>query len=173
MDEILFREEQKPRQWWVQLLVIAYSVFITYEIFKNIVYSIPIFVMGVYVPPSVAVAVWFLLGVLVPVLYYRSKLLTEVRQDGLYIRYVPFHNDFALISFEDIESIEEIEYDPIKDYGGWGIRYGAKGNALNAYGNKGVLLNYKEKRSMLIGSQKSKELADVLNKLYDSIYKVD
>jgi len=95
-------------------------------------------------------------------LFYSLKLITEVRNDGLYIRFFPLSH--RIIPFENIKYCEVRTYRPIKEYGGWGIRYGRKGKAYNVSGNRGVQLKLSEGKPLLIGSQKPEELARTINK---------
>jgi hypothetical protein len=59
-----------------------------------------------------------------------------------------------------------ILYNPIRDYGGWGIWYGrgSKGNAYNVSGNKGVLLTTCDGAKVLIGSRDTKVLAQTIRR---------
>ena len=61
-----------------------------------------------------------------------------------------------------IASAEAVTYSPIADYGGWGIKWGRGGIALNARGNRGVQLTLRDGRRVLIGSQKPDALAEAL-----------
>ncbi|MHC4338483.1 MAG: hypothetical protein ACYSTG_11155 [Planctomycetota bacterium] len=59
-------------------------------------------------------------------------------------------------------------YKPIREYGGWGIRYSFRkgiGRAYNMSGNKGVQLVFKNGKKLLIGSQKPDELAQAINSI--------
>ncbi len=62
----------------------------------------------------------------------------------------------------DIVSFEVVTYSPIADYGGWGIKWGRGGLALNARGNRGVRLTLRDGRRVLVGSQRPGELAAAL-----------
>lgn len=86
----------------------------------------------------------------------KMRLITEVRNDGLYVRLIPFN--FRRIPFEDIASATVRRYRPILEYGGWGIRYGPKGMAYNASGDRGVQLVLHNGQHILIGSQQPEEL---------------
>lgn len=94
-------------------------------------------------------------------LFYVLKLITEVRADGLYIRFFPLSH--RIISYESIISCNARTYRPILEYGGWGIRYGRHGKAYNVSGNRGVQLELSEGKPLLIGSQRSEELARAIN----------
>ena len=55
-----------------------------------------------------------------------------------------------------------MEYSPLKEYGGWGIKFGFKGKAYNVSGNKGVKIFLKNGLNIMFGSQKHKDLAKAL-----------
>ncbi len=55
-----------------------------------------------------------------------------------------------------------MQYRPISQYGGWGIRGFGKNRALNARGNRGVLLTKADGSTLMIGSQKPRELLEAL-----------
>jgi hypothetical protein len=59
------------------------------------------------------------------------------------------------------------KYNPIKDYGGWGIRWGSfrKGNAYNMSGNMGLQLVFKDGKKLLFGTQRSSELDQIIEQL--------
>ncbi len=94
-------------------------------------------------------------------LMWVARLVTEVRDDGIYIRFYPFHRGFHGFLWEEIESFEARTYRPILDYGGWGIRFGSGGKAYNVSGNRALQLALGGGGSgrVLIGSQRPEELA--------------
>jgi hypothetical protein len=96
------------------------------------------------------------------VLFAFARLITEVQSDGLYIRFIPFHPRFLRFSRETLLHWEAVKYNPLLDYGGWGIRYGLKGRAYNVRGNKGVQLELRDGKRVMIGSQRAEELARAL-----------
>ncbi len=97
------------------------------------------------------------------------RLDTEIREDGIYYQLFPFHFKMRKIAFDDIEKVYVRKYNPLMEYGGWGIRLGlfGKGWAINISGNKGIQIEFKnkKKRKFLLGTQKPEEVEAVLNKL--------
>jgi len=88
-----------------------------------------------------------------------NRLETEVRADGLYVRYFPFHRRFRRFEAEDLSECFARKYRPILEYGGWGIKGGWKGGrAYNVSGNEGVQLVFKNGKRLLIGSKEANEL---------------
>jgi hypothetical protein len=92
---------------------------------------------------------------------WAARLVTEVRDDGIYVRFHPFHRDFRGFLWGGIDSFEACTYRPILEYGGWGIRFGSDAEAYNVSGNRGLQLDLKWGRPgrVLIGSQRPEELA--------------
>ena len=97
-----------------------------------------------------------------------QKLEPEVRTDGLYVRYFPFHINFKRFGADDLNKYYARKYRPIWEYGGWGIRGSfGKGKAYNVSGNKGVQLVFKNGRQLLIGSQRAEELEKAIRSIIE------
>ena len=84
------------------------------------------------------------------------RLTTTVTTDSVTVRLGVFYR--TRIPLTEIRQAEAVEYRPIADYGGWGIRGFGRRRALNARGNRGVLLTRTDGSTLLIGSQKPREL---------------
>jgi hypothetical protein len=63
----------------------------------------------------------------------------------------------------EIQAVETVTFDPERDYGGYGIRSGRKGKAYLASGNRGVRLKLVNGATLVVGSQRSEELAGILS----------
>jgi hypothetical protein len=159
---VVFKELQqfRKRWFWAMLapfslfLIILYGAGINRQIFLGKPWGDRPVPDGVLVVVGVVV---ILIAIGLPTLFYLMKLVTIVRTDGLFIRYVPFVN--RKIEFDNITRCEALTYRPIRDYGGWGIRGGKKGRAYNISGNRGVQVELSTGERLLIGSQRANELA--------------
>jgi hypothetical protein len=58
-----------------------------------------------------------------------------------------------------MESFEAVTYRPIRDYGGWGIRWGPGKLAYNVSGSEGVRIDRSDDRELLVGSRQPYDLA--------------
>jgi hypothetical protein len=108
------------------------------------------------------------LGPLVMVLLFLLlQMETEIRKEGVYFRFRPFQWKFKLIRWEDIEKAYVRKYRPLVEFGGWGIRFGLPkfGRAYNVRGNMGLQLELRNRRKILLGTQKPDELERALNNL--------
>ena len=157
---IFFREVQHFRQPWLWFIVLAVSGVAIYSMVEQLILGKPF--GDNPAPDPVVLIVGIVFGLALPLLFYVMNLTTEVREDGLYYRLFPFHWSFQSIGGSDIDKFESITYRPLRDYGGWGIRYGFNGKAYNVSGNRGVQLQLRDGRQVLIGSRKPEDLADAL-----------
>lgn len=164
-NPVLFREVQKMYQMWIRLVVGVPVVFSWYGAYQQLFLRKP---FGNNPAPDWMMLVLLLvLGVLFPLFFYSLKMITEVRKDGLYVRFHPFHFSFRSFPIKTIQSYEVMTYRPIRDYGGWGIRYGLKGIAYNAKGNRGVLFEFAEGskvKKLMIGSQVPETLSEAVRR---------
>ncbi len=69
------------------------------------------------------------------------------------------------VDLSSVTRLEVIQYRPLRDYGGWGIRYGRDGERiLNARGDRGVRLHFADGQRLVIGSQNPELLASALER---------
>lgn len=152
----LFHEEQRFGQWWFWLIILAGISPAWYLWWKMLILrraSQP-----EVAPDAIVWLVWLGVGVVLPVLFASMRLITQVRYDGVYVRFVPFHWRWVKIEPERIQGVKAREYNALLEYGGWGIRYGAQGKAYTVSGKQGVELEFADGSILLIGSQKAEEL---------------
>ena len=142
--ENLFIEKQKFTQWWVWVILLF-----------SIIFHI--------VDAEQVSSVYLLIMLLIIVFIYSITLTVKVKSEGLHYQFFPIHFKSHIIYKHDIEKLESLQYNPILDYGGWGIRHRFKGKAYNIRGNKGVKIYMKNGKTILFGSQKYKELEKALN----------
>jgi hypothetical protein len=104
---------------------------------------------------AVMLAVIALLGALLTL-----RQTTTVTKDSVSVRYGFLYE--TRVPLTEIALAEAVEYAPLREYGGWGIRGSRRRRALNARGNRGVLLTRTDGTTLLVGSQRPRELLDAL-----------
>jgi hypothetical protein len=164
-ENIIYQEEQKFALWmrWLVYLSMGLSVVISVlaltklpaadnpQVRRQIVLGITV---GIGVP------------IVISALFFLLKLQTEVRPDGIYVRFFPFHIRFKRFAREDLSECYARQYKPILEYGGWGIRYSLRnGRAYNVSGNKGVQLVLSTGKKLLIGSQNPEQLEAAIHSI--------
>ncbi|WP_078555964.1 DUF6141 family protein [Bacillus alkalicellulosilyticus] len=160
--KVLYREVQRPRHilWWVTILLVA--SFMWYWFIQQIIFGVPV---GDKPAPDVfTIIFWLIFGVIFPVVMLGIlKLIIEVRNDGIYIRFVPFHFQYEQFLFKDIHDYDNITHSQFKRFGGPGIRFNLKGEtAYNLNGKEGIELRLKYE-TVIIGIQKPNEFKKALD----------
>jgi hypothetical protein len=123
--------------------------------------------MAPHRPGAVGLAVGLGGGLVLPVLIVVGllRMTTEVGPADLrvWFGWIPTYRRVILIG--TIQRLEVVNYRPIADYGGWGIRQGRDGvRVLNARGNRGVRIDLTDGTKLLIGSQQPEDLARALER---------
>lgn len=165
-----YKEVQKFSQPWLWIGLII-SGMITTGIFGSGIYrqvilghpfgNHPMSNNGL-IAASVLVAFVFLS---VATLLLIARLTTIIDGAGIAFRFFPFQVSFRRIDWDEVETSEVVTYNPVRDYGGWGVKSGKKGKAFNVCGDKGLALHLKKGKNILIGTQKDREMRDFLAKL--------
>jgi hypothetical protein len=170
MDKLLFSEEQRFGQIWMRiplyLLAIGNIFLFGYGIYHQLIAGKswgdnPMSDMGLIIVTCLTLAIW--VGVFL--LFEKSKLITKIFETEIRLRFPPFFSKEKIIPFETIKMMEVRKYNPIWEFGGWGIRYGKKGKAYNVKGNIGLQIYFKSGKSLLIGTQKMDQVKWSINKM--------
>jgi hypothetical protein len=155
----LYHEEQRFRQWWVWLAVVAVAALAWWTLIQQILRGRPF--GDSPVPVWGAWLVWLLVGVGLPTLFLGLKMVTDVTSGQVVIRYRPLSR--RVIRLDEIEQVTARTYAAIKEYGGWGIKGWSRRNiAYNVSGYRGAQLVLKDGRRVMLGSQRPDELAQVI-----------
>ena len=150
----LFREEQRFNQPWVWAVVVVAAVAAWVGLAAVVLDSDD----GAGWPVAIVLV---LVGVGIPLLFGLARLTVEVLADRIEIRYRPFIA--RTIRLEDVVAAESVTYHPLREYGGWGIKgWSRRKIAYNVRGDRGALLMLAGGRTVLIGSQRSDELATAI-----------
>ncbi len=164
-NPVLFREVQKMDQLWVRFFVGVSVVVSWYGAYQQFFLRKP---FGDNPAPNwMMLGLLLVFGVLFPLFFHSFKMITEVRKDGMCVRFYPFHFSFIFFPIKTIQSYEVLTCNSIGDYGGWGIRYGPKGTAYKAKGNRGVLFEFMEKgkvKKLMVGSQIPEKLSEAIDR---------
>lgn len=160
--EILFKETQRFTQWWLWLILGGIFCFQLFRCINQIFFDVPFGNDPISDEGLIGLNI-FLLALLI--FFWQINLETVITKDGLYVKFFPFLFKFRFFSFSSISKVYVRKYSPLREYGGWGLRYGFGGKAYNIKGNMGLQIDFKDSSNLLIGTQKAEELAEVLGRL--------
>ena len=153
-----YSETQQFRQLWVWLVLSVCGVGVAVALVATrgdqsggaflLAVAITAFVFG-----ALLVVIWML------------KMTTTVSDTSLKVKFTPVPSG-RVFDARDISSAEPATYSALKEFGGWGVRWGWGGSrAYNVYGNRGVKITDNAGKVWMIGTQRPEELADAVNSL--------
>jgi hypothetical protein len=93
------------------------------------------------------------------------KMITQIRTDGIYVRFPPFQSSFSRYEWGNILDIYIREFDAIPEYGGWGIRFSPMGRGFILPGHTGIQIVLQDKSRILISTRMPEEVAEVLKRM--------
>lgn len=158
-EQVLFEESQRLNQWWIWTIILGVLGISIYAKIKTVQFNESLFNGSDF---SLIIPIFLL-----PALFYFLMLKTRIEENGIYVRFFPFHLKEIFIAWDQLETCSVRTYSPLGEFGGWGIKYGlgGAGKAYNVSGNQGLQLVFKDGSKLLIGTKKPIELQDIINKM--------
>jgi hypothetical protein len=138
----------------------------TWTMYVMIMTEVPVIILMIVLyattddKQEMAIALGVVIGslILVFILIFNLKLETRIDDKSISFRYTPFIRQWRSFQKETIKSYKVINYSPISDYGGWGFKGNKTTKAYSVLGDQGLLIDVGEKKKILIGTMKAKEL---------------
>jgi hypothetical protein len=151
----LFREVQTFSRWWLLVGVLPPIIPLIFILSdhsdKNFLF------------PMLLVII---ISAIVPFLLLIGSLTVELRPDSISFRLPPFALRWRSISKDDIAKIYIRKYEPVGEFGGWGVRWGMSGGrkdrCYSTRGNMGIQIELKDGNKILIGTQKPNEWQSII-----------
>jgi hypothetical protein len=160
-----FSETQRFSQWWLWLILGCAAL-------------LPVIIEGTAWQmgkqdsiSATAIGVSVVMSVLFTFMFSFLLLRTWIGAEGVSYQFSFFHRIPVKHSWDDIAQAYVRQYKPLREFGGWGIRYGMKkgrGMAFNISGNKGLQLVLKNGKNILIGTRRPDEIHALLTALKNS-----
>lgn len=158
----LFTEKQKFTQWWIWLLLLGFNGMIIFALIYQAGLGRP---FGNHPISDSGLWVMAIVTALVSIFFASVRLETRISSEGIHVRFFPLHSKEKTYHWEDIERAYLRSYHPLNEYGGWGLRISGRGQAYNISGNKGIQIEFRSGQRLLIGTQKEKQVKQVLEDL--------
>ncbi len=135
MEKMVYKEIQRSRQKWIWFLLIGILGLFFWGIIQQLILGKP---WGNNPAPDVVLILASIIPTGLFLLFFYSKLEITFTEKGIVYRFTPFHLKKHIIDWNRIEFAEVKKYDPIREYGGLGIKFGKRGKAYNVSGNIGL-----------------------------------
>ncbi|WP_340267620.1 hypothetical protein [Sphingobium mellinum] len=143
----MYNEDQMlPLPLLILVIVLSTSVFIAPLVFA---WHAGRFSPGMFWVIIAPIAITFLIMSL--------RLKTSLDDVEITVRIWPF--PAAQLKYTDIRKVEEIEYSPMADFGGWGIRYGLGGKIYSMRGSQALKLSLSSGKIVYLGTQEPRKLS--------------
>jgi hypothetical protein len=150
--DYLAYEEITPWPVWIWPIVVGSFLAGTWAVWREtsptsataVTSSVAVLVMG-------PLAMWALVGSLRVRVTHSSLLIGFGR-----LQWIQKH-----LPFSEITGIEPVRYSPIREFGGWGVRFGWGGKrAWTIRGNGAVRLTLRDGKQLYVGSDHPQRLAE-------------
>lgn len=133
-----FVERQRFNQWWLWLILLATTI-------------VPI-VLAILRKTSLGISVLIIIPILL--LFIFTTLRTKIDEAGFSFKFFPFTMSTHSVSWEKIKTISVKKYQPLRDFGGWGLRTSeSNGTAYTVKGKYGIQIELLNGKKVLIGTQ--------------------
>ena len=161
-----FQESQRFEKPAVDFILIVILIVFGYVYFQQAILGEPVGSL----PASNNGLIGGFITTLVALLILKSmRLKTKIDAEGIHYRVTPFYFSYRTIPWESVEEAYLRQYDALKEYGGYGIRFGfsGKGRAYTFGGNYGLQIQY-EGRKLLVGTQDANAMEAALKRYQPS-----
>lgn len=164
INEILFAERQRYKQWWLWLILLSINGLFLFAVFKQVVGGQQ---FGEKPMSNTGLLISTGFTIFLSILFFNFQLETIIKRDGIYVRFFPYFTKFKHYPWDKLSKSFVRKYSPIREYGGWGLRIGSfeKGNAYNISGDKGLQLEFTNNKKLLIGTNKPLEIEKILTEM--------
>lgn len=162
-EGVVYKETQSFRQWYIWIILIGINGLWVFGIYRQVIQGIP---FGNNPVSNNGLLLIAFLTVAFSLFFGNIKLTTIVKEDGIYVQFFPLQLSLKKYAFSELAHIYIRKYSGLKEYGGWGYRFGINGGmAYTASGSDGLQLVTIDGKKLLIGTQNPDELKEVLLRL--------
>lgn len=135
-DKLIYAESLNCKKWSYYLMPIALLPI-----------CIEYFIDKITLDDFIASFVLFLFFIAIG---FGLRLKWTISQDAFTFKYTPFYSQWRKIPMTEIKTMSVMKINPLKEFGGWGFRYGKLGQAFTTTGRmiihletvKGQKLNF-------------------------------
>lgn len=149
--------------------VVALNILFLFAFVQQVILGRP------FGPEPVADSILYIgTGIMLLVLFFlfSIKLKTRITEAGIFYRLYPFQLKEIKIEWSELRDAYMRDYNSFFEYGGWGLRSGTEktGKAVNtsASSGRGLQLQFKDGKRLLIGTRKPDTMAQLIENIIAS-----
>jgi len=155
--KILFSEQQKIREPWIWvILFFVFGGLVAASLIDLLRNGDEEAILGVYIMLGAFTFITLLFAVV--------KLDVVITTEGINIKFSPFHRSYRNYRWEEVVGAKVVKYSPVT-YRGWGVKMRGRTTAYNFFSSRGLLLELRNGRRIMIGTKKRLELEHALEKI--------
>lgn len=121
-------------------------------------------------PAWFVVLVWIIVGIVIPLFVFILRFDLQIEDGEIKFQYFPFHIKPKRLSIKEIQNYKIVRFDPLGDYGGWGIRKKANTIGYITASGRGVIVLLDGEMQLTFGSDQPKELYLAIDKVHKVLY---
>ena len=158
-ENVYFKETQRfMRNWmWLLFILLGFDCLFGYGVIKQVIFGQP---WGYRQGSDTMLLIFLGFGLLMTLFFVCLRLETRITEDGVYVKYFPFHFAYKRYAWTEISKSYVKQYYPLSN-SGWGISR----NSYTVSGAMGLQLEFVSGRRLLIGTNKPQELVETLNSI--------
>ncbi len=159
-NQPIFQESQQFRNVFLLILLGALTVLIAWAIIQQIILGKP---FGQIPAPDAMLYGILALILFIDLAFYSMKLKTRIFLDRIEVSFFPLVSK-KVYRLNELKDIEVSQYKPLREFGGWGVRFG-KGIAYSIAGSWGIILKTQKGKRIVIGTQVPDKAKEALSKI--------
>lgn len=149
-----FKEIQRINKWYIWIIPILLIFYSWFKIYVHINDE-----------KHLSSSIWGAIIILIIGFFlFIINLKTIINQDGLYLKFFPFHRKTIFYPWKGISKIQVRKYSPFKEFGGWGFRIGDM-KCYTVSGNYGIEVELTNGNKFLIGTGYPEKVESMINEL--------
>jgi hypothetical protein len=172
INSVIFKEQQRFSNWILWLMIISLAVAVWFWFVATVILSTSS-ASGLeesITPVWFVVLVWVIAGIVIPVFVFLLRFDLQIENGEIKFQYFPFHLKPKRLSIKEIKNYKIVRYDPLGDYGGWGVQKKKNTIGYITPSNRGVIVLVENEMQLTFGTDQPKELYLAIDKVHKLMY---
>lgn len=172
INSVIFKEQQRFSNWILWLLLISMAVGVWFWFIASVILSTGVSsgLEESITPVWFVVLVWLVLGVLIPIFVFMLRFDLKIENGEIVFQYFPFHMKPKRLSIKEIQNYKIVRFDPLGDYGGWGVRKKTNTIGYITPSDRGVIVLLDGEMQLTFGTDEPKDLYMAIDKIHKILY---